>query len=131
MKTNLGKEFFKILRKCFPQTNPLSKIFNQNSVKLSYSCLPSIGKVISWHNKKILRGVEPTPPCNCTVYDCVVDGKCQEKGVIYQCKIKETQGENVESYVGLTERTFKDRLTKHRTSINRESYHRNPFSKHI
>ena len=93
--------------------------------------MPSNGKIISGHNKKILQGVEPTPPCNCTVYDCVVDGKCQEKAVIYPCKIKETQGENVESYVGLTERTFKDRLTKHRTSINREGYHRNSFSKHI
>ena len=131
VKTNLGKEFFKILRTCFPQNNPLSKIFNKNTVKLSYSCMPSMGKIITGHNKKILQGVEPIPPCNCTVYDCVVDGQCQEKGIMYKVQIKETEGGNVESYVGLTERSFKDRLTKHRTSINREGYHRNSFSNHI
>ena len=62
VKTNIGKEFFKILKQCFPKENPLSKILNQNSVKLSYSCMPSIGKFISGHNKKILKGVETTPP---------------------------------------------------------------------
>ena len=62
MKTNLGKEFFKILRKCFPEQNPLSKFLNKNAIKLSYSCMPSIGKVISGHNKQILKNEEIIPP---------------------------------------------------------------------
>ena len=32
VKTNVGKVFFKILRKNFPKTNPMSKIFNKNTV---------------------------------------------------------------------------------------------------
>ena len=36
-----------------------------------------------------------------------------------------------ESYVGLTERTFKDRLTKHRSSFNNQGYHKNSLSNHI
>ena len=33
VKTNVGKVFFKILRKNFPKTNPMSKVFNKNTVK--------------------------------------------------------------------------------------------------
>ena len=32
VKTNVGKLFFKILRKNFPKTNPLSKVFNKNQL---------------------------------------------------------------------------------------------------
>merc|ERR1711954_122418 len=50
VETNIGKEFFKILDTCFPKENPLSKISNKNQVKLSYSCMPSIGRIMSGHN---------------------------------------------------------------------------------
>ena len=93
--------------------------------------MPSVGRLISGHNKKILEGEEVTPPCNCTLYECVVDGKCQEKGVIYQVEVKQTESGQSETYIGLTENTFKDRLTKHRTSINNPNYHKNSFSTHI
>ena len=93
--------------------------------------MPSIGKIISGHNIKIIKGEEATPPCNCTLYDCVVDGKCQEKGVIYQCQVKQTENGATETYVGLTENSFKDRLTKHRRSINVQGYHKNSFSNYI
>ena len=62
VKTNLGAKFFKILQTCFPPSNPLHKIFNRNTVKLSYSCMSSIGKIISGHNIKIIKGEEATPP---------------------------------------------------------------------
>ena len=131
VKTNIGKEFFKILKECFPPNNPLSKIFNRNTVKISYSCMPSVRKIISGHNKQILKLEETVPPCNCTLYDCEVEGRCLEKGLIYQVEVKQTQNGTSESYVGLTENTFKDRLTKHRSSINNAGYHRNSFSSHI
>ena len=38
VKTNLGKEFFKLLKRHFPKCHKMSKIFNKNTVKLSYSC---------------------------------------------------------------------------------------------
>ena len=96
--------------------------------------MPSIGKFISGHNKKILKGVEINPPCKCTLFPCEVEGKCEERGGIYQCEIKENQ-ENMEgtaeTYIGLTENSFKDRLYKHRTSMNIQGYHKNSFSNHI
>ena len=50
VKTDVGKLFFKILGKDFLKTNPLSKIFNKNTVKISYSCtrnMKSIYQVIT------------------------------------------------------------------------------------
>ena len=52
VKTKIGKEFLKILDTCFPKSNPLSKIFNRNLVKISYSCMPNISHIISRSNKK-------------------------------------------------------------------------------
>ena len=35
VKTNIGKLFFKMLKKHFPKANQLSKIFNKNTIKLA------------------------------------------------------------------------------------------------
>ena len=46
--------------------------------------------------------------------------------------MKETENGNSESYIGLTSRTFKDRYTKHRSSINNEnSKQKTTLRKHI
>ena len=42
VETNVGKEFLKLVDECFPPENPLSKIFNRKSVKVSYSTTPQI-----------------------------------------------------------------------------------------
>jgi len=60
LKTNLGKEFFKLLKKHFPRNHPLHKICNQNKLKLSYSHTPNIASIISAHNKKLLQD-KPSP----------------------------------------------------------------------
>ena len=44
---NLGKEFFNLLKRNLPDTSPLHKIFNKNSIKLSYSCMPNINSIIN------------------------------------------------------------------------------------
>ena len=133
VKTNIGKQFFRILAQCFPAENPLSKLFNKNTVKLSYSCMPNVASIISGHNKKVINTEEGNgpPPCTCTLYDCEVEGKCEQTGVIYQCKVTETTRGTSETYIGLTANSFKDRLTKHRRSFRVEGYHRNSLSTHI
>ena len=58
LKTNIGKEFIKIISESFPKSHKLHKIFNRNSIKISYCCLPNIGsKILSDTNKKY-RGPE-------------------------------------------------------------------------
>ena len=42
LKTNIGKYFFRLLNKHFPPSHKLYKIFNKNTLKLSYSCMPNL-----------------------------------------------------------------------------------------
>ena len=55
INTNIGKTCLKVIRKHFPKTNKLSKIFNKNTVKMSYSCMSNISSVISGHEKNFLN----------------------------------------------------------------------------
>ena len=73
--------------------------------------------IISAHNKKVLKPKQDDIPCKCTKFECPVNGECEKSGVIYQCTVKETASGKSENYIGLTERSFKDRLTKHRKSF--------------
>ena len=74
---------------------------------------------------------KPPENCKCRDQDCPVNGECERRGVIYQCSVKETNSGKVETYVGLTENSFKDRITKHRKSIRDRNYHKNSLSNHI
>ena len=48
--TNIGRKFLKIVDESFSPTHVLRKIFNKNTVKLSYSCMPNMHNIISAHN---------------------------------------------------------------------------------
>ena len=64
LKTNIGKEFLKLIDKNFPKDNPLSKIINRKTVKISYSCTSNMRSIITAHNKGILnkQKQESDPP---------------------------------------------------------------------
>ena len=55
VETNIGKTFLKLVKKHFPRKNSFHKIFNKNTVKISYSCMRNISSIIASHNKSILR----------------------------------------------------------------------------
>ena len=42
VKTNFAKSFFRLLDKDFPKSHSLYKIFNRNSIKVSYSCMNNV-----------------------------------------------------------------------------------------
>ena len=65
VKTNVGKIYFKLLRKHFPSSHTMYAIFNTNTVKISCSCFPNIGSIISSHNEKILYSDNTEYGCNC------------------------------------------------------------------
>ena len=52
VSTNIAKQFLDLLDKHFPQNNQLHKIFNRNTVKVSYSCTPNVGAPLSSHTTK-------------------------------------------------------------------------------
>ena len=93
--------------------------------------MPNVKNIITAHNKKILNPQVDATPCTCRKYECPVNGECEKSGIIYQCTVKETISGRTECYVGLSERSLKDRLTKHRKSFRDRGYHRNSLSKHV
>ena len=44
--TNAAKIFFRLLDKQFPKSKTLHKIINRNTVKVSYSCMENVSKII-------------------------------------------------------------------------------------
>lgn len=124
VKTNIGHKFLKLINDSFPCDNPLSKIFNRNTIKLSYSCMPSIKKIIDGNNKKILKNQQQQTEinqksCNCRKpMECPLDGNCLKKNIIYQATVESNLGK--ETYVGLCETDFKTRYTNHKSSIKNQ-----------
>ena len=67
VKTNVGAQFLKLIGKHFPRSHKLHKIFNRNSLKISYSCMKNMQQIIKAHNSKILKSDQSTneKSCNC------------------------------------------------------------------
>ena len=53
VKTNVGKTFLKLVSTHFPKEHQMHKIFNKNTIKISYSYMRNIGSILSSHNKYI------------------------------------------------------------------------------
>ena len=50
VSTNVAKTFLQLITKHFPRSHKLHKIFNRNTVKVSYSCMNNMSKIIKEHN---------------------------------------------------------------------------------
>ena len=142
MQTDIGKKFLTLVDKCFPHKNPLRKIFNRNTVKVSYSCTSNIKQAIDNHNKQKLAAYngENTNPeeanaklCNCRKKDsCPLNGECLQPAVIYQAKVTRSDNNQSETHVGLTESEFKTRYRNHTNSFrNAKSKNSTELSKYI
>ena len=55
VQTTVGKQFLHLIDKYFPKHNKLHNIFNHNTIKVSYSCMDNVGKIINAHNKAKLQ----------------------------------------------------------------------------
>ena len=51
VKTNVGKIFLRLVKRHFPKENPPHKIFNKNTLKVSYSCMGNVASILSAHRK--------------------------------------------------------------------------------
>ena len=133
--TNVGRAFLKILDEEFPKGNVLHKIFNRNTVKISYSCMSNVKQTIDGHNKSSLLKKNTPPPrtCNCRKpADCPMAGNCLKESVVYQATVITEDNKPDQTYVGLTENSFKTRFTNHKASFTNPSKRFNTeLSKHI
>ena len=121
LKTNIGKEFLKLIDKHFPVNHPLHPIFNRRTIKVSYSTTENLASIIQNHNKKLLKQQpkKDEKTCNCRKpQECPVDNKCCLEGVIYQANVLDKKAE----YVGMTTTSFKQRYSNHKKSFKHESY---------
>ena len=60
--TNIGRRFLQLLDLHFHVGHPYHRIFNRNTVKVSYCCMPNMGSIISSHNHKILKSEKRLSP---------------------------------------------------------------------
>ena len=128
--TDIGHKFLQAVDECFPTNHCLNEIFNRNTLKLSYSCMPNVHQIITAHNKTVLHkqtkpSENPPKECNCRKKEsCPLRGKCLTESVVYQATVTRTDNQHKETYVGLTEGAFKTRYNNHTSSF------RNPKHKH-
>ena len=88
VKTNVGKTFLKLLQCHFPKRHPMHKIFNRNTVKISYCCMRNMESVISSHNKQILNPSKEYFGSNCRVRnECPFDNKCLTPNIVHEATV--------------------------------------------
>ena len=122
VSTNIAKIFLKLIDQHFSKDKTLHKLFNRNNVKVSYSCTPNIGRIIKSHNKKLSTTKQEQEPCNCrTKNECPLKGDCKKTSVIYKCDIS-AQDTPKKTYIGLTEREIKTRISEHKATSKSERY---------
>ena len=125
MATNVGRAFLKILDEEFPDNHVFHKISNRNTVKISYSCMPSLKQKMDGRNKSTLQKTT-TPPilkeCNCRrPADCPMAGNCLKSSVVYHATVTTEDSKLAQTYVGLTETSFKARFANHKSAFNDQS----------
>ena len=103
VSTIIGAMFLKILDKWFANPNPLYKIFNRYTVKVSYRTTPNMKQIVTGHNTHIIETNKQekeqtnTKTCSCPKAKkklCVLGGKCNLEGTVYQATVKESETNN-------------------------------------
>ena len=138
VQTNIGREFLNLVSKHFPKKHRYNKIFNKNTVKVSYSCTDNLQTIIKKHNRKILETntnttISTEKNCNCRKKkDCPLKNNCLTSSVIYNANVTTESDAAGMNYIGLTEGTFKQRYTQHKLSFRNRNYSNSTeLSKHI
>ena len=123
VKTNIGKEFFKLLNKHFPRNSELNKLFNKNTVKLSYSCTKNMDAIITAHNNRVMHTNNEIYFCNCRQQrECPLQNKCLTPSLVYKAIVTNNVDDEKKFYIGLTETDFKQRFNNHTKSFRHRKY---------
>ena len=77
-------------------------------------------QIINSHNKTILNSAAENNNklCNCREKNsCPLNGKCLQKGVVYQATVVQKHTNQKDTYIGITENEFKTRYNQHTSSL--------------
>ena len=92
-------KFLSLIDKHFPKDHSLRKIFNRNTIKISYSCMNNTKQVIDNHKKGILhssyssytkenKNSKTKKTCNCREKNNFpLNGNCLQSSVAYQATV--------------------------------------------
>ena len=139
VKTNIARDFLRLLDKHFPHSHKLHSIFNRHTVRISYSCTGNMKSFLDKHNKIILKkhtnrlNKDDEKLCNCRQrVNCLTDGKCLTRSVVYKAEVTSTDNNTTQTYIGVTANDFKTRYRNHLKSLRNEKYkHETELSKHV
>ena len=128
--TDVGRKFLNLVDSCFPPGHRLNKIFNRKTIKVSYSSMPNLGRIIAGHNSKVINSKIPVVPkrpwgnCSCPratrdAKECPLGGECISESLVYQATVKVKVAPEVEkvpdqTYLGVVEPEWKERLGNHK-----------------
>lgn len=121
--TPINKKVLNLVEKHFPKSSILHKIFNKNTIKVSYSCMPNMKTIITKHNKNTMNKDNSTndKKCNCrSKNNCPLNNECLTEAIIYQATVEADN--NSKTYIGSCETPFKTRYYNHTKSFNNEKY---------
>ena len=124
VSTELGRKFFALLDKHFPKDHRLHKLINRSTVKLSYSCMPNVGRILKGHNRSVLdtETDENVRHCSCRNKEtCPLQGQCLTKCTVYQADVETSTGDS-HTYIGQAEGDFKSRWNNHKKSFKTKKY---------
>jgi hypothetical protein len=109
---NIGREFLNLIDKPFPLQHKLHKIFNRNTLKISYSCMINVKSRITKHNAHIIRNSQSqnteTDNCNCDNKNtCPLPKQSMSNNIIYKATVTTENTNDTKHYIGMTATTFK------------------------
>ncbi|KAJ8021191.1 hypothetical protein HOLleu_38317 [Holothuria leucospilota] len=99
--------------------------------------MANMDQIISAHNKYILtkQNLQPATQnnCNCrTQSQCPLQGNCLTNNIVYQATVTRHDNHKEETYIGLTENTFKTRYNAHKSSFkHKDKRNATALSEHI
>ncbi|GFS22938.1 hypothetical protein ElyMa_003376600 [Elysia marginata] len=97
VSTNVAKIFLSMIGRYFPEANNLHKIFNRNTIKVSYSCMPNFSQTTWSHNKKSLQQHHNKKTPTETTFNlgqkenCPLKWHCLAKRIVYEAIVTETK----------------------------------------
>ena len=140
VKTNIGSQFLKLVDKHFKDDDFLGYHFNRQKIKISYSTMPNIKRIITSHNRRLINPKEELELIDCDKKgrckdECFEERKkCQSRCSIYQASLQyETPHASIPAlkipkskvYTGLTSNKLKERFNHHHWTFTNER--NNPF----
>ena len=114
------------MKKHFPHHHKFRKLFDKNTVKISYSCTRNIKTTTNSHNAKALFTKKSTEQrtYNClNEVICPIEQKCLTSNIVYKAKVTWiSQNYQEKVYFGSCETTSKKRVSNHKKSFNLNEY---------